>query len=39
MIRYSGSRIKVLLNPPLAEGEEAFVSTDRVPDFRQWLNR
>ena len=39
MIRSSGSRIKVLLNPPLAEGEEAFVSTDRVPDFRQWLNR
>lgn len=39
MIRYSGSRIKVLLNPPLAEGEEAFVSTDRVPDFREWLNR
>ena len=39
MIRYSGSRIKVLLNPPLAEAEEAFVSTDRVPDFREWLNR
>ena len=39
MIRYSGSRIKVVLHPPLAEGEEAFVSTDRVPDFRQWLNR
>lgn len=39
MIRYSGSRIKILLDPPLAEGEEAFVSTDRVPDFRQWLNR
>ena len=39
MIRYSGSRIKVLLNPPLAEGEVAFVSTDRVPDFREWLNR
>ncbi len=39
MIRYSGSRIKVLLDPPLAEGEEAFVSTDRVPDFREWLNR
>lgn len=39
MIRYSGSRIKILLNPPLAEGEEAFVSTDRVPDFREWLNR
>lgn len=39
MIRYSGSRIKILLDPPLAEGEEAFVSTDRVQDFRQWLNR
>ncbi len=39
MIRYSGSRIKVLLNPPLAEGEEAFVSTNRVSDFREWLNR
>ena len=39
MIRYSGSRIKVVLHPPLAKGEEAFVSTDRVPDFRQWLNR
>ena len=39
MIRYSGSRIKVVLHPPLTEGEEAFVSTDRVPDFRQWLNR
>ena len=39
MIRYSGSRIKILLDPPLAEGEEAFVSTDRVADFRQWLNR
>ncbi|WP_290539678.1 LytTR family DNA-binding domain-containing protein [Alistipes sp.] len=39
MIRYSGSRIKVVLHPPLAEGEETFVSTDRVPDFRKWLNR
>ena len=39
MIRYSGSRIKVLFDPPLAEGEEAFVSSDRVPDFREWLNR
>lgn len=39
MIRYSGSRIKVILSPPLVEGEEAFVSTDRVQDFRRWLNR
>lgn len=39
MIRYSGSRIKVVLDPPLPEGEEALVSTDRVQDFRQWLNR
>lgn len=39
MIRYSGSRIKVVLDPPLPEGEEALVSTDRVQEFRQWLNR
>lgn len=39
MIRYSGSRIKVLLRPPLADGEEAVVSADRVSDFRKWLNR
>lgn len=39
MIRYSGSRIKVILAPPPANGEEALVSTDRVQDFRQWLNR
>lgn len=39
MIRYSGSRIKVLLAPPLPDGEEALVSTDRVQEFRQWLNR
>lgn len=39
MVRYSGSRIKVLLNPPLPENEEVLVSTDRVQDFRQWLNR
>lgn len=39
MLRYSGSRIKVVLDPPLPDGEEAFVSTDRVQAFRQWLNR
>lgn len=39
MIRYSGSRIKVQLQPPLPDGEEALVSTDRVQEFRQWLNR
>lgn len=39
MIRYSGSRIKVLLSPAPADGEEALVSTDRVQEFRQWLNR
>ena len=39
MVRYSGSRIKVVLNPPPAAGEETLVSTDRVQDFRQWLNR
>lgn len=39
MIRYSGSRIKVTLSPPLPEGEEALVSTDRAQEFRQWLDR
>lgn len=39
MIRYSGSRIKVILNPPLPDGEEALVSADRAADFRKWLNR
>ena len=39
MIRYSGSRIKVLLSPAPADGYEALVSTDRVQEFRQWLNR
>lgn len=39
MIRYSGSRIKIHLNPPPPDSEEVLVSTDRVQDFRQWLNR
>ncbi len=39
MIRYSGSRIKVILHPSLPDGEEALVSADRVGDFRKWLNR
>lgn len=39
MIRYSGSRIKVVLHPPLPQEEEALVSTNRVQEFRQWLNR
>lgn len=39
MIRYSGSRIRVVLDPPPVEGDDIFVSTDRVQDFRQWLNR
>lgn len=39
MIRYSGSRIKVVLHPPLTDSEEIFVSTDRAQDFKQWLNR
>ncbi len=39
MVRYSGSRIKVVLTPAPADNEEVLVSTDRVSDFRQWLNR
>ncbi len=39
MIRYSGSRIKIVLSPPPPDNDEVLVSTDRVQSFRQWLNR
>lgn len=39
MVRYSGSRIRIILDPPLPDDDEALVSTDRVQEFRQWLNR
>lgn len=38
-IRYPGSRINMMLTPPLPQGGEVFVCTDRVPVHRQQLNR
>lgn len=37
MIRYSGSRIKIILSPAPPEDIEAIVSTERVKGLRQWL--
>ncbi|MEG0796059.1 MAG: LytTR family DNA-binding domain-containing protein [Odoribacter sp.] len=39
MIRYSNSRIKVILSPLPPENIEAIVSTERIREFKEWLNR
>lgn len=39
MVRYSNSRIKVILLPEPPENIEAIVSTDRIREFKEWLNR
>ena len=39
MVRYSNSRIKVILSPLPPDGIESIVSTDRIQEFKQWLNR
>lgn len=39
MIRYSNSRIRVVLAPVPPEGVEAIVSTERMKEFKEWLNR
>ena len=39
MIRYSGSRIKIVLQPATAEDTEVIVSTERMKEFKEWLNR
>lgn len=39
MIRYSNSRIKVVLLPAPPENIEAIVSADRIREFKEWLNR
>ncbi|WP_294140902.1 LytTR family DNA-binding domain-containing protein [uncultured Sanguibacteroides sp.] len=39
MIRYSNSRIKIILSPLPPDGIESIVSTDRIQEFKQWLNR
>lgn len=39
MIRYSNSRIKIVLSPEPPEKIEAIVSAERIKEFREWLNR
>ena len=39
MIRYSGSRIKIVLQPATMEDTEVIVSTERMKEFKEWLNR
>lgn len=37
MIRYSRSRIKLILDPPFSQ--EIIVSTDTTPEFKKWMDR
>ena len=39
MLRYSNSRIKIVLQPAPPENIESIVSTERLKDFKDWLNR
>lgn len=39
MIKYSNSRIKVILSPLPPEDIEAIVSAERIREFKEWLNR
>ncbi len=39
MVARSRGRIKVNLNPPADDPEEAVVSVDRSPDFKKWLDK
>ena len=39
MIRYSNSRIKIILHPIPPENIESIVSTERLKEFKEWLNR
>lgn len=39
MIKYSGSRIKLVLKPLPPLDMDSIVSTERVQEFRQWLNQ
>lgn len=38
MVRYSNSRVRVVLSPLPPEGVEVIVSADRIQDFKRWLN-
>lgn len=39
MVKYSNSRIKIILTPPPPAGIEAIVSSERIQEFKQWLNQ
>lgn len=39
MVRYSNSRVKVILQPAPPQSVEAIVSSERVREFKEWLNR
>lgn len=39
MIRYSGSRIKIILSPTPPDNIEAIVPTERIREFKEWLNK
>lgn len=39
MVKYSNSRIKVVLSPLPPENVETIVSAERIREFKEWLNR
>ena len=39
MVKYSNSRIKIVLTPVPPAGIETIVSTERIQEFKQWLNQ
>ena len=39
MVKYSNSRIKIMLTPTPPAGIEATVSSERIQEFKQWLNQ
>ena len=39
MVKYSNSRIKIVLTPAPPTGIEAIVSSERIQEFKQWLNQ
>ena len=39
MVKYSNSRIKIVLTPVPPAGIEAIVRSERIQEFKQWLNQ
>lgn len=39
MVKYSGSRIRVVLSPLPPENVEVIVSAERIREFKEWLNQ